>query len=130
MTAGFFDVGRDEISFEPLDPAAKKYSFRVSRAGLTSSISTFPRLHVEAAGKKWIFQPAFVFTQTPTMGEVFGTGLKEARGGAAELAAKFLGDFDRALAAFDTPGILEGMPGPRVPGDTLPPGDDAPDPSP
>ena len=113
---GLLYIGRDEISFEPFgDPKAKGLSFTAPRASLTFSTSSWPRLHVKAAGKKWGFDPFVSGMRKLSVGEVFfGTAMKKARTAAVQMSAKLLGDFDRALRAFDEPELLQDLPAERV----------------
>ena len=49
------------------------------------------------------------------MGEfLFGAAMKKARTDAVQMSAKLLGDFDRALRAFDEPELLKELPAERV----------------
>jgi hypothetical protein len=112
--SGFLRIGRDEISFDPVWPtAAASHAFTIPREGLRLSFTGWPRLRVASGKKHWLFDAAFLVAQPVTIGDAFRAPLKETQVGALELTARLLGDFDRALRAFDTPEILETMPSPR-----------------
>jgi hypothetical protein len=109
MAFGFLVIGRDEISFEPVgDPKAEGFSFMASRASVTFSTSFWPRLEIKAGGKSWNFDPVVSGMRKLSIGEIlFGAAMKEAKTASVRMSAWLLGDFDRALRAFDEPELLK-----------------------
>ncbi len=114
---GFLYAGRDVFSFEPvLDERTRQDAFTLSRAKAAVSVTGSGKLRIKADGKKRLF---FFRLEAPEglPGGVFGSAFSECQKAAGELAGALLDDFDRALQAFDEPGILGIKPPepPRVP---------------
>jgi hypothetical protein len=107
VAPGFVCGRRDTISFEPsAGGAAAKQGFTVPRAETAVTTTSWPRLHVRVHGKTRKLNPVVTPPQGSPSTYAFDPARKEAGILAAQFATALLGDFDRAVAAFERPEIL------------------------